>query len=130
MNWLRKVMYGRYGSDGLGFALIIISIALSVITMFIPVPFIGLVSLVPLLFCIYRMFSRNISRRQQENYKFQRFWYKVKGFFTGFKTRAAQRKLYRFYACPNCGQKVRVPRGKGNISIKCPKCSTKFSKKT
>jgi DNA-directed RNA polymerase subunit RPC12/RpoP len=123
-------MYGRYGSDGLGLALIIISIALSVVTMFIPVPFIGLVSLAPLFFCIYRMFSRDISRRQRENYTFRRFCYKVKGFFTGFKSRTAQRKLYRFYACPHCGQKVRVPRGKGAIRVKCPKCGAKFSKKT
>ncbi len=52
MNWLRKVMYGRYGGDQLGFVLIIVSIALSFITMFIPVPYIGFVSLIPLVFCI------------------------------------------------------------------------------
>ena len=34
------------------------------------------------------------------------------------------------YRCPSCGQKVRVPRGKGRISIHCPKCQRDFIKRT
>ena len=28
--------------------------------------------------------------------------------------------------CPDCGQRVRVPRGKGKIRITCPNCKSKF----
>ena len=36
----------------------------------------------------------------------------------------------RYFNCPKCRQTVRVPRGKGKISITCPKCREKFIKKT
>ena len=38
-------------------------------------------------------------------------------------------KNYRFYKCPQCKQKVRVPKGRGKICITCPKCRTEFVKK-
>ena len=36
----------------------------------------------------------------------------------------------RYYRCPNCKQTVRVPRGRGKICIKCPKCGEKFIRKS
>jgi len=123
-------MYGRYGGDQLGIALIVFSIILSFVTMLIPVHFIGVVSLVPLTFCVYRMFSKNIHKRQRENYNFLIFWRKVKGFFTGIKADVKARKNYRFYSCPKCSQKLRIPKGKGKVSVKCPKCAAQFTQKT
>lgn len=41
-----------------------------------------------------------------------------------------QKKIYKFYTCSSCGQKVRVPRGKGKIEITCPKCRNTFIKRT
>lgn len=40
------------------------------------------------------------------------------------------RKLYHYYRCPQCRQKLRVPRGRGRIQISCPRCGTQFIKKS
>lgn len=85
---------------------------------------------VSLLFCFFRMFSRNLEKRAQENLAFLRVRSKFIRFFNHIKTRLRQRKTHRFYKCPSCKQQLRVPKGKGLISIRCPKCQTTFKKKT
>mgnify|MGYP001122250664 CR=1 FL=1 len=32
--------------------------------------------------------------------------------------------------CPGCGQKIRVPRGRGKIAIRCPKCNREFIRRS
>ena len=39
-------------------------------------------------------------------------------------------ELFTLPNCPGCRQVVRVPRGKGKINIRCPKCNRQFIKKT
>ncbi|MBQ5468228.1 MAG: hypothetical protein IIT62_04915, partial [Oscillospiraceae bacterium] len=63
-------------------------------------------------------FSRNIEKRNRENRR-----------FLAFRSRLTD-KQNRYYRCPNCKQTVRVPRGRGKICIKCPKCSEKFVRKS
>ena len=59
MNWLYRFMYGRYGADQLTFALIILYLILSLTLTLIPVPLIWLLAYIPMVFCFYRMLSRN-----------------------------------------------------------------------
>ena len=77
----------------------------------------------------FRMFSRNISARAQENGAFLNLWRRVKGFFTGLSARLRDRQ-HRYYRCPQCRQQLRVPRGKGKIVITCPRCRHEFTRKT
>ena len=60
--------------------------------------------------------------------------YRIKNRFTGkvngLKDQWANRKLYHYYRCPQCRQKLRVPRGRGRIQISCPRCGTQFIKKS
>ena len=83
-----------------------------------------------LIFCYYRTFSRNISKRTEENYKFYTLKDRVGNKFKGWKEQWANRKVYHYYRCPQCRQKLRVPRGRGRIQISCPRCGTQFIKKS
>ena len=76
-----------------------------------------------------RVLSRNHSKRALENQRYLELREKVLGRFRGSRS-AARDKNFRIFRCPSCHQKVRVPRGKGRISITCPKCRHEFIKKT
>ena len=126
MNRFRRFMYGRYGEDLLNFFIIIVALVFS----FLRFPFSYVVSWVLIGITIYRTFSKNIYKRQRENAKFMSILYKISNFFIGIKNYFSSRKHFRFYKCPECGTKMRVPKGKGKIRITCPECGTKFEKKT
>ena len=117
-EWFRYFMYGRYGSDKLSIVLMVVGVALSLISGFANSSYLGLLAYIPLILAIYRMYSRNIFKRKQENQKFLALIARVKD------------RSNRYFACPRCHRTVRVPKGKGKIMIKCPVCGERFSKKS
>ena len=123
-------MAGRYGVDELSKFLNIVLLVLLVLSIFIRSGILYLLALGILIYSYFRMFSRNISKRYEENQKFVNFRYRNVVKWNNFKKRFAQRKEYRYYHCPQCKQTVRVPRGRGKICITCPKCRTEFVKKS
>ena len=123
-------MAGRYGVDELSKFLNIVLLVLLVLSIFIRSGILYLLALGILIYSYFRMFSRNISKRYEENQKFVNLRYRNVVKWNNFKKRFAQRKEYRFYHCPQCKQTVRVPRGRGKICITCPKCRTEFVKKS
>lgn len=126
---LQRFMIGRYGVDEMGRVMLYGAIFLMIVSMFVKKDFIYTAALVLLLIGYFRMFSRNISKRYEENQKYLVWKNKV---FRNAEAAKRQRadKEHRYYKCPSCHQKVRVPKGRGKISICCPKCSTKFIKRT
>ena len=125
-----RFMYGRYGMDQLSRLLSYVVLALIILTFFLKNSLLYTVALLGLVIIYFRMFSRNISRRSAENEKYMRFHYKCMGRFNKVRARIKDSKTHRIFKCPSCGQKIRVPKGKGRISIKCPKCRIEFIKKT
>lgn len=122
-DWFRNFMLGRYGSDKLNTWLLGAGIVLMLIgsvfgKKFAVASWCSLLSYVPLFWCIFRMYSRNIEARRRENAAFVNFFHRLKD------------KEYRYFRCPRCHQTVRVPRGRGKINIRCPKCSERFIKTT
>ena len=127
---IRQFMIGRYGTDGLNQFLSVASLVLILFYFFTHASIFVWLGFILLLFCYYRMFSRNISKRTEENYQFYALKDRVTGKFNGLKDQWANRKLYHYYRCPQCRQKLRVPRGRGRIQISCPRCGTQFIKKS
>ncbi len=126
----RQFMIGRYGTDGLNQALSIASIVMLLISLLTRISLFTWVGVVLLVLCYYRSLSRNISKRTEENYKYYTIKDRVDRKFQDLKDQWANRKVYHYYRCPKCRQKLRVPRGRGRIQISCPRCGTQFIKKS
>lgn len=130
MDFLRRFMAGRYGNDQLNAALLILGLVLIVIEMLTGWGWMGMFILALLILCYFRMFSRNIQARYAENQKFLRWWGPVQNRLRNARIRFADRKTHRYFKCPQCKQRLRVPRGRGKINITCPHCHTQFVRKS
>ena len=120
-RWFRNFMAGRYGTDKLNMTLLVVSLVLVVLSSFLTgwLKLAAVIVAYGLMFwAVWRSLSRNTYKRYQENRKYLSILSRMKD------------RQHRYYNCPRCRQTVRVPRGKGKISITCPKCREKFIKKT
>ncbi|MDE7333858.1 MAG: zinc-ribbon domain-containing protein [Lachnospiraceae bacterium] len=126
---LYRFMQGRYGNDQLNRFLMILVLVCFVISLLGGRAF-YVIGTALLVYAYFRMLSRNIYKRRNENSAYMRYEYKVRQGFYTFKRDMQQRKTHHIYRCPSCRQKIRVPRGKGKIEIRCPKCSQTFIKKS
>ena len=119
---LRSFMAGRYGTDRLNMVILCAGLFCSLLSVWISAVPLNLIfwalSYGLMIWAIFRTLSRNTYKRYQENRKFLQI-------FTRLKDRQN-----RYFDCPKCRQLVRVPRGKGKISITCPRCKEKFIRKT
>ena len=119
---LRHFMMGRYGTDRLNMAILCVGLVASLLSVLFQGTVLNLVLFVisygMMFWAIFRSLSRNTYKRYQENRKFLQFFDRLKD------------RQHRYFDCPKCHQMVRVPRGKGKISITCPRCREKFVKKT
>lgn len=130
---LARFMAGRNGNDQLNNFLLGVTVILALISSLFrksvgPVLFYVVLGL--LVYIYFRMLSRNVYKRREENGKFMRFRYDMEGKYRAAKERWIQRKDYKFFSCPSCHTNLRVPRGKGKIKIVCRKCGTSFMGKS
>ena len=125
-----RFMAGRNGNDELNTFLLAAALLLMVLNSIFFARHEGtilyLLGFVLLGFVYFRMFSRNVYRRQQENGKFLRWWRRRVTALRLGKERWQQRKEYKFFTCPSCKTVLRVPKGEGKIKLVCRKCGTSF----
>ena len=121
-------MYGRYGVDALGKFIIGAALVICVLNLFIHSFIFSILIWALLIYSYYRMFSKNVQKRYNENVKFLNFKTRIVGKFKKEQSYMKQRKTHHIYKCPTCKQKIRIPKGKGRICITCPKCKTQFTK--
>ena len=118
----RNFMAGRYGTDRLNMVILSVGLVASLLSVLIKLAPVNLVlfflSYGMMFWAIFRTLSRNTYKRYQENRKFLQLVGRAKD------------REHRYFDCPKCRQMVRVPRGKGKISVTCPRCREKFVKKT
>ena len=79
------------------------------------------IGLLAIVYTYYRILSKNIQKRYEENQKYLSMTSKVRTRFQKEKNLMMQRKTHHIYTCPGCGQKIRIPRGRGKIEIDSPK---------
>ena len=123
-----RFMYGRYGVDTLGKYSLGAGLATMVLSIVFDSYTLSLLSWFFIILTYFRMFSRNLYKRSSENQTFLNKTYKLRTWFDKQKNMLTQRKTHHIYRCPGRKQKIRVPRGKGRIEIRCPKCHTTFIK--
>ena len=123
-------MQGRYGADQMGQMLSAVSMVFLIISLFSRNQAWFLLAVIGIVYNYFRMSSKNISTRYAENQKYLGYTQKIRSRFTREKNMMEQRKTHHIYTCPGCGQKIRIPRGKGQkVEIECPKCHEKFIKR-
>ncbi|MFV0393443.1 MAG: hypothetical protein ACK5LC_03460 [Coprobacillaceae bacterium] len=122
-------MQGRYGVDDLNKTLMVLCIIAFVVNIFIPGSVLTIIGYVFWFLAIFRMFSRQVYKRNQENEKFLQLFAPI----TRMKTLHNKRKQdpnNKYYRCSSCHQIVRLPKGRGKIVVTCPKCKHQFEKRT
>ncbi|MBA4348029.1 MAG: hypothetical protein C0413_04175 [Clostridiales bacterium] len=142
----------RRGLDELGRTMLMIALVLSVIGMIVSRS-VGWLRIVTsllsgalLVLIVLRMFSKDVGKRYQENMKYLTYETAVKQWFRRtFRTKRAgsaysaphakragknptwaELKQYKYLICPQCAQRLRVPRGKGRIRVTCINCGNVF----
>lgn len=128
MNRFRSFFYGRYGIDQLSMAIFVLGLAFWLVArLFFPLLSLGYY--LCLAVCFYRALSRNIYKRSREN---GRYLDAVRSVSSGCRLRMQMLRnirTHKYIKCPRCKQWMRVPKGKGKISIDCPKCGKIIIKK-
>lgn len=134
-NKLNKFFEGRQGMDELSKALFWSGLVLFILSLFIGDflsilgSFVKIFAIMMLVYCFIRAFSRKLSQRDAENYIYINWISGKKRKYEAYKDRRSQSKGFKFFKCPSCGAYLRVPKGKGNIHIKC-KCSYTLYRRT
>ena len=130
---LAQFMAGRNGNDQFNVFLLVLDILLVLIGTVAggtAGAVIYMAVLLLLLYIYFRMFSRNLYRRREENGKYLRLRYKLMAELRIHWERWVQRKDYKFFTCPSCRTTLRVPRGHGKIKIVCRRCGNSFTGKS
>ncbi len=129
-NFMMRLLYGRNGFDNLarlsyGLSMILLVVNIFASSVIIYFTWIGLFA-----YSMFRTFSRNITKRYAENKKYLEMTAGIRKRTSLVKLQVRDHKTSRYYICKGCQQQIRVPKGKGIIEIRCPKCGERFIKRT
>ena len=125
-----RFMQGRYGTDDFYKFLFWVALIGIVINWFFKSQMLSFAVTLILVYAMYRVLSKNHSARYAENQRYLQAPAKIRYWFDQQKKLMEERKYHHIYTCPKCRQKIRIPKGKGKIMIRCPKCHHEFQKRS
>ena len=135
---MARFMYGRNGVDQLNIAMLWTSIGADLLATLLMrqqngLAYVGLAlyygSVILWVLVLFRMFSRNLRKRQAENQKWLQARSRRRSAASAAKARRAD-KDHKYFTCRQCRAICRVPVGKGKVIITCPKCGAEIHGKT
>ena len=126
---IARWMMGRYGNDQLNNTLVWTAMILLILNIFVKNSALSLIAYVCWFYSLYRMFSRKVYQRSNENQWFLAKTKKIRHAVSAMQ-KGHHDKNSKYFVCPKCAQIVRVPKGRGKIEITCPSCRTHFDRKS
>ena len=123
---LSKLMMGRHGADEFSMALLIAGLALSILSSLFRLGVLSLLGLALYVYAIFRMFSRDHEKRYAENQNYLAF---IHGSLKQFFVRVKNSRKYKYFKCPQCQARLRLPRKVGEVTVTCGKCHHAFKQK-
>lgn len=124
-----RFMSGRTGVDQLSYAMVIAALVMTIIGGLAGIGLLTLMADALILLAFFRMLSKNRLKRAQENASYLQRTQKLRRGVSEWVNRVKNSKKYRYFTCPKCKARLRVPRGVGNVTITCKRCGNRFDKK-
>lgn len=124
-----RFMSGRTGVDQLSYAMVIAALVMTIVGSLTHFALLTLMADALILLAVFRMLSKNRLKRAQENTTYLQKTQRARRGATEWANRVKNGKKYRYFTCPKCKSRLRVPRGVGSVTITCKSCGTKFDKK-
>lgn len=125
-----RFMQGRYGQDAFSRFLLGALVVCLLLNILIRSNLLSIFAWGLLFYSYFRMFSKNHAARYAENQRYLNATARFRSWLEQQKKLSGERKYHHIYVCPQCRQKIRIPKGKGRIMVRCPKCGHEFQKRS
>lgn len=119
-------MRGRNGTDDIVRVCVFVGLAFAVLYIFVPVWWLSVIAFALVIYAWWRMLSRNVAARARENERFMAALGPARSWVSSPLGALRDRRSHKVLTCPSCGQRLRVPRGKGRLKVRCRRCGTSF----
>lgn len=127
---LYRFMRSRYGNDQLSSTLTWVGLLCMLLDCFLKIGIFYFIGMVMFVYGYIRIFSKQYEKRAAQNRWYLEHTAGIRNIFKRRKKQKEAGKNYKVFTCSKCQQMIRVPKGKGKIEIRCPKCGNKFIKTT
>lgn len=133
---MNNVMSKRCGLDELNNFIMLIGFIFVLISLFTQKGIFTLLGTVFIVICYIRVFSKKLEKRRKENAFYMRYMgtivekVNLVKLMLKMKIKSVQDKEYVYFVCTGCRQIIRLPKGKNKVSVRCPKCSATYIKRT